>query len=268
MNNSDILLAVAVVAVMALGVRVILQRETRRGGGIDWWKIVMLVVVVSTFIGVYVIFDPYRVDTWRDGAATAADCRQGYVVGRQAGDGVAVMDSLPRTGLPMYFAMRADSINETGYWRRKSAGMGDETAEREVMHDKQDESRIAIKRTTRNFDVTRHPANEKEYIRIYRIALPSGQKVLATLPDYEAEQEVTPIMTAQRLSGLMSEVASRDSMTNTDVYMQGYDAMRVSDGSAVYILYKVFAGLTGVVIVVILGGIIRATRKRWNRKEK
>ena len=160
MPTNQILTAVIVVAAMALIGRLLIAQQ--RKGKIDWPTIVGVLLLCGLFIGLFLGLDAYRVDLWREGAATADDCRHGGVIGRKAGDGATVVDKVSDNMADIFFAMNVSGVSHSGYWKLKQADSREDNTERSVEESQIGDGKVAIKRVVRNFDITKNPDDENK----------------------------------------------------------------------------------------------------------
>ncbi len=210
-------------AVLALGARIIINSQRR--GGVNWLKVGGVAGLAAVFVAAFLLFDPYRAETALLGAANAGDTGGSpRMIGRPAGDGVPRLEALEGGVVPLFFSLKADSVAPTGYWMLK-AGQGDAPL-REHMVSRSDTGRTAIKRTTSVFAITRNPADEGDYVPICRLSMPSGEKVLAVMPAYDAHPGETPVGTTRPLAGKMEQIASQTPGVNADVYAVFFDTSR------------------------------------------
>lgn len=241
MENEQILTVVVIIAVVAVIGRIIINRQ--QNGGVNWRKLTAIAAAGVIFVGTMLSVDAYRIITWANGSF---DANEGTgdgspKVGRQAGESVPSFNSVEQ-GLPMYFTLTADSLSATGYWQIKE-GAADDATVREVMVSQSDSTKTAIKRTTSSFSITRHPANEGDYVRIYRMSLPSGEKVLAVMTDYDAQPGQTPVMTAHPLTGKMADIAEKDGTVSQMVYATSFDSAFYASSSALRLLCSAIVAL-------------------------
>ncbi|MCQ7926265.1 hypothetical protein NP234_24065 [Salmonella enterica] len=263
MENEQILSVVAVIAAVALLGRVIISRQQR--GGVNWLKVSSIVALAALFVGVLLSVDSYRLATWLAGPVDETDdLRADHVVGRQAGPAVMVADGVA-SGLPLYFALDADSASHTGYWQIKD-GAADDATQREVLTSQSDSTRTAIKRTTSTFSIMRHPADPARYVGIYRLALTNGEKALAVMTDYDAARPgITPVMTSHPLAGKMADIAARDSSLNQMVYLSAFDSPFYADSTERRLLYAALAALAATIAAAAIG---RASYKAIVKSKK
>lgn len=261
MENEQVLTAVVVIAVLALIGRLIINSQRR--GGVNWRKLAYIVALAAVFVASLLLFDPYRAETWALGPVNGeADMSGGRVIGREAGRGVTPLESLERGVVPIYFALRADSVAHTGYWlikRTDKAGV----ARRDQLVSQSDTSRTAIKRTTSTFAITRHPDSEADYVGVYRLALPSGEKVLAAMEPRDARAGVSPMATARRLDGKMAEIAAQDSLVNQQVYALCFDTAAYASAQTRYLAYSAIFAL----LVTALAGVAARLSLRFLAKK-
>lgn len=264
MENEQILTVVAVIAVLAVAGRIVINRQQR--GGINWLKLGGIILLVAVFAGVMLSVDSYRLATWAAGRVESeADLHEDHVVGREAGRAVRMAETVS-DGLPIYFALAVDSAAPTGYWMIKE-GEAEKATEREILVSKSDTSRTAIRRTTSTFSITRHPADESRYVRIYRLSLRGGEKVLAVMTDYDARRTgVTPVMTSRPLSGKMADIASRQEGVSQMVYVSAFDSAYYAASAARRLLW---AALVALACTLAAGGIgyaiVKSARQKTNK---
>ena len=260
MENEQMLTVVAIIAVVAVIGRIIINRQ--QSGGVNWRKIGCIAAAAAVFAAVMLSVDSYRLATWLSGSVdTPADMGSGHVVGRAAGAAVANAESV-EGGLPMFFTLTADSAAETGYWMVKE-GKADAATTREVMVSRTDSTKTAIKRTTSTFGITRHPANEGDYVKIYRLSLGNGERVLAVMTDYDARTAgQTPVMTSKPLSGKMAEIAAREPGVSQMVYVSAFDSAYYAASAARRLLYAALVALaaTGAAGAILIA-IYKKTRQ-------
>ena len=263
MESSGVLIAVVVVAAMALLARLLLLKKS--AGKIDWPTLCGALFLVGLFLGLFFGIDAYRLDIWREGSASAADCRYGHVVGREAGEGVLVSDEVRSDGMPMFFALNVEGVRPSGYWRLKQSGTREETAQRTVEESREGDGKIAITRVVSHFDVVKKPSDESLYAPVSIATLPGGQQVLWVSTDYDAHEGRTPIGSLHPLAGKMAEIASSDSLVNQEVFFMTYDSQRERTSATSYIATR---ALVALVVVLLLGGIGVIVRNRILRRKK
>lgn len=265
MENEQILTVVAVIATLAVVGRIIINRQQR--GGINWLKVGGIVLLAAVFVGTMLSIDSYRLATWASGRVDSEeDMRSGHVVGREAGPAIKVEEKVSG-GLPMYFALTADSIAHTGYWVIKE-GVAEAATEREILVSRTDTARTAIRRTTSTFSITRHPVDESRYAGIYRLTLKGGEKVLAVMADYDAMRRgVTPVMTSSPLTGKMADIAARQDGVNQMVYVSAFDSGYYASSKASRLLWAALVALAATLAVGAAGlAIIRIVRKTTDKQ--
>lgn len=241
MENEQVLTVVVIIAVMALAARLVINSQRR--GGVNWRKLASIAALAAVFVASLLLFDPYRAETWALGKVNGeADMSGGRVIGREAGRGIVPLESLERGVVPIYFALRADSVAHTGYWLIKRADKAG-VARRDQMVSQSDTSRTAIKRTTSTFAITRHPASEADYVGVYRLSLPSGEKVLAAMEPRDARAGVSPMATSRRLEGKMAEIAEQDTLVNKQVYALCFDTAAYASAQTRYLAYSAIFAL-------------------------
>lgn len=262
MENEQILTAVVVIAVLAVVARVIINRQQK--GGINWLKLGSIVALAVVFVVSMLSIDAYRFETWVGGQVEADElsASASHVVGRAPSDCTPVLNGLEGQVVPMFFALHADSVAPTGYWKKKRKE-ADSTV-REEMVSKSDSSRTAIKHTTRGFDIMRHPDDESQYVDIYRLSTPSGEKVLALMTDYDAHAGVTPVGTAAALDGKMAQIAAADSTLNQNVYVSFFDTAHYTNGRTVLLA---IAAVFAIVVTAVVGGLGRLAFYLWKKRQ-
>lgn len=256
MQNEQILTVVVVIAVVAVIGRVIINRQQK--GGINWLKVGGILLLAVVFVGTLLSVDSYRLATWMAGSVdTQDDVSQNHVVGRPAGSVIQIEESA-ENGLPLFFALLADSVSPTGYYLIKE-GVAENAVNREVLVSQSDSSRTAIKRTTSTFAITRHPTNPSDYVPIYRLSLKSGEKLLAVMTPYDAADALapTPVMTARPLTGKMADIAARQPDLNQMVYVSAFDSPYYAASQPTRLLYAaivalIATGLVGAIAFCIL----------------
>lgn len=260
MGNEQILTVVVIIAVVAVIGRIIINKQ--QSGGVNWRKLAAIAAAAIVFVGTMLTVDSYRLIVRANGSLDAAEATEdgGPKVGRTAGESIPKLDGVEQ-GLPMYFTLTADSLIATGYWQIKE-GAADEATVREVLVSQSDSTKRAIKRTTSSFSITRHPADESDYVRIYRMSLPSGEKVLSVMADYDAVPGRTPVMTSRPLAGKMADIAAKDSTLSQMVYVTSFDSAYYASSSALRLLCSAIVAL--IVTVVAFGivyGIMRIAKR-------
>lgn len=227
--------AVVVIAVLAVVARVIINSQRR--GGVNWLKVGGVVGLAAVFVAAFLLFDPYRAETVILGAANAGDSSGSpRMIGRPAGDGVPRLEALEGGVVPLFFCLRADSVAPTGYWMHREGEGG--APLREEMVSRTDTARTAIRRTTSVFGITRHPARAADYLPICRLTMPSGEKVLAVMPAYDARPGETPVGTARPLEGKMAQIAEQTPGVNANVYVAFFDTRRHRGSKALMAAYS------------------------------
>ncbi len=241
MGNEQVLTVVVIIAVVAVIGRIIINRQ--QNGGINWRKLTAIAAAGVVFVGTMLAVDSYRIIMWANGSIDTDGTAEGGApkIGRQAGESIPAFSSVEQ-GLPMYFTLTADSLSPTGYWQIKE-GSADDATVREVMVSQSDSTKTAIKRTTSSFSITRHPADEADYVRIYRMSLPSGEKVLAVMTDYDARPGQTPVMTSRPLTGKMADIAAKEGDVSQLVYVTAYDSAFYASSSALRLLCSAIVAL-------------------------
>lgn len=254
--------AVVVIAVLAVVARVIINRQQK--GGINWLKIGSIVALAVVFVASMLSIDAYRLETRMGGQVEADElsASASHVVGRMSSDCTPTLNGLEGQVVPMFFALNADSVTPTGYWKKKLKEA--DTMEREEMVSKSDSSRTAIKRTTRGFDIMRHPDDESQYVGIYRLSMPSGEKVLALMTDYDAHAGVTPVGTTIALDGKMAQIAAADSTLNQNVYVSFFDTAHYTNGRSVLLA---IAAVFSLVVTAVVGALGRLVFYFWKKRQ-
>ncbi len=262
MENEQILTAVVVIAVLAVVARVIINRQQR--GGINWLKIGSIVALAVVFVASMLSIDAYRLETRMGGQVEADElsASASHVVGRMSSNCTPTLNGLEGQVVPMFFALNADSVTPTGYWKKKLKEA--DTMEREEMVSKSDSSRTAIKRTTRGFDIMRHPDDESQYVGIYRLSMPSGEKALALMTDYDAHAGVTPVGTTIALDGKMAQIAAADSTLNQNVYVSFFDTAHYTNGRSVLLA---IAAVFSLVVTAVVGALGRLVFYFWKKRQ-
>lgn len=247
-------------AVLALVGRIIINSQRR--GGVNWLKVGGVVGLAAVFVAAFLLFDPYRAETALLGAANAGDASGSRrMIGRQAGDGVPRLEALGGGVVPLFFCLSADSVAPTGYWMLKT---GEGAAPlREQMVSRSDTGRTAIRRTTSVFAITRNPANEADYVPICRLSMPSGEKVLAVMPVYDAHPGETPIGTTRPLAGKMEQIASQAPGVNADVYAVFFDTSRHRGAKAQMAVYSALFAMAVTAMAGAAGwAVVKIVRKK------
>ncbi len=262
MENEQILTAVVVIAVLAVVARVIINRQQK--GGINWLKIGSIVALAVVFVASMLSIDAYRLETRMGGQVEADElsASASHVVGRMSSDCTPTLNGLEGQVVPMFFALNADSVTPTGYWKKKLKEA--DTMEREEMVSKSDSSRTAIKRTTRGFDIMRHPDDESQYVGIFRLSMPSGEKVLALMTDYDAHAGVTPVGTTIALDGKMAQIAAADSTLNQNVFVSFFDTAHYTNGRSVLLA---IAAVFSLVVTAVVGALGRLVFYFWKKRQ-
>lgn len=262
MENEQILTAVVVIAVLAVVARIIINRQQK--GGINWLKLGSVIALAGVFVGSMLMVDAYRLETWIGGQVEADElsASASHVVGRTPADCTPTLNGLDGQVVPMFFALDADSVAPTGYWKKKQKE-ADSTV-REELVSKSDSSRTAIKHTTRGFDIMRHPDDKSQYVGIYRLVMPSGEKVLAIMTDYDAHAGVTPVGTSIALEGKMAQIAAADSSLNQNVYVSFFDTAHYTNGRSVLLA---IAAVFALGVTAIVGGVGRLAFYFWKKRQ-
>ncbi len=262
MENEQILTAVVVIAVLAVVARVIINRQQK--GGINWLKIGSIVALAVVFVASMLSIDAYRLETRMGGQVEADElsASASHVVGRMSSDCTPTLNGLEGQVVPMFFALNADSVTPTGYWKKKLKEA--DSMEREEMVGKSDSSRTAIKRTTRGFDIMRHPDDESQYVGIFRLSMPSGEKVLALMTDYDAHAGVTPVGTTIALDGKMAQIAAADSTLNQNVFVSFFDTAHYTNGRSFLLA---IAAVFSLVVTAVVGALGRLVFYFWKKRQ-
>lgn len=260
MENEQILTVVVIIAVAAVVGRIIINRQQK--GGINWAKVIAIVLAAVVFVGIMLGVDSYRLATCFAGSVDSEeDLSAGHVVGRPAGAVVHQADGVS-DGLPIFFTLKADSVSPTGYYMLKE-GAAEKAVDRQILVSQSDSTRTAIKRTTSTFAITRHPARESDYTPIFRLSVSNGEKVLCVMTDYDAEALAEPIvMTSHVLTGKMQNIASRDTALNQMVYVSAFDHGYYAASATERLLYSATVALAATIVVgAIAFGIFRKTKR-------
>ncbi len=267
MPTSDILIVVLVIATLAVVARVLINRQ-QSGKSIAWNKVVVALGAAVSFALCFALADPYRVETWQLGNVSAADLRSGKnIIGRHADtdSGVAHYDSISLQGMPLFFTVSMSDTTMTGLYMRRDEAPA-EVVQTDIKTSRSDDNKIAIERTTRNFQFTHHPDDPADYLPIVLLRLSSGQQVLSVMPSYDyALGSSSPVATLRplpsRMQRLLQDMPNGENVVS-EVYLSAFDHHRFATAHAQYPIRRTIVGLIGAVIVAAILLLITYIRKK------
>lgn len=262
MDNSSIIIAILVIAVMALIGRIIINRQQKKN--ISWAKIGSVGLIVVVFILVFLFFDAHRFMQWYEGEATMLDARTQCISGRKAANDIPRFSSLSDTLPSNYYAIEAIALEATGYYKLKNNLEIDQTLDRSVAET--ENNSLAIKRKTSLFGITRTPSdNIDKYLPIYFVTLKNGGKVVACMEPQDANVGVLRIgmmrPMEERMFNAMQKVDSLD-IVEKGYYFNLFNDQRYIANQNNYLIYRMIAAL----LVAIIFGIIYIFVFRRNTK--
>lgn len=263
MEDSKILLAIAVVAIMALIGRVIINRQAKTG--INWPKIIRLFVAMAAFAIVYFSFEPHRFLQNIKGEASLADGHTECIAGRAAGPDIPQYSINDTTGLLYYFLDIAE-LSPTGYFRTKAPLERQAEVYREELVSESNPNETAqINRTTSSFPITKNPGDrENEYLGLYMARLQDGEtKILVALDEKDANLGISPIvMRRPTNTKIASIIQENDSTVNSEFYLVGFDEQKYGRlYPMTYALYRGIAGLIAAIVVILIVGFSGRKKK-------
>lgn len=264
MQNEQILATVAIIAVLALLARIIINQQQK--GRVNWPKLGAILLLAATFVSVMLTFDAYRAETLLLGKTSPADIStpNAHIIGRQPSPQTPHINTLNNTLTPPYFTLNIDTLTPTGYYKRKTSDNPQPL--REQLVSQSDTSRVAIKRTTSSFNITRHPDHPSDYLPLYHITTTSGEHLLALLTTYDAHPGTTPIGAAIPLDGKLSQIAAADTTLNQNIYLTFFDTPHYTHARTTLLAISAIAALLATAIIALLARITYTLITKHNPK--
>ncbi len=94
--------------------------------------------------------------------------------------------------------------------------------------------------------------------------MPSGEKVLALMTDYDAHAGVTPVGTTIVLDGKVAQIAAADSTLNQNVYVSFFDTAHYTNGRSVLLA---IAAVFSLVVTAVVGALGRLVFYFWKKRQ-
>lgn len=264
MNDTNLIYAIAVIAVMALVGRVIINKY--KGGNIAWKKLGFIGLMVVSFTLVYFTFDPYSAKMWWDGEASLADAKSENIAGREAGKDIPHFASSMDDNKGRYYTLDTKEIEPTGYYCLKSLRDLTASIEREERVSQND--RKVISRKTSMLEVTRNPGDRADkYLPIYKVTLEGQGSILACMREADANKDILPVGALTPMSDKLEMVRERTNEANDTIIADYYFLMYNTDfhdsiSGFNELIYKAIAGIIAAIVIAIMYNL---ARRRWRK---
>ncbi len=264
MQNEQILATVATIAVLALLARIIINQQQK--GRVNWLKLGAILLLAATFISTLLTFDAYRAETLLLGKTSQSDIssHNTHIIGRQPSNDIPQLNSLNSTLTPPFFSININSITPTGYFKRKQSDNPQPI--RQQLVSQTDTTRIAIKRTTRHFDIMRHPDNPDDYLQLYHLTTTSGEQLLAILTPYDAHPGQSPVGTAIPLDGKLKQIAAADTTLNQNIYLTFFDSAHYTHAQTTLLAITAIAALLATALTAAIARAIYLLIKKHHKQ--
>lgn len=260
MTDNYVLTAALVVASLAVIGRVLINSQRR--GRIDWGKIAVIFAAAAALLLTALYFDPYRAETLLRGSAGRDDLDRGLCLGRKPDSDAPRLAALDNGILFPQFAVLFDEVEATGYHKRKLDPASEpDLVQRQDLVSASDTARTAIRRVTNVFDITRNPRDADDYLPICVATLHCGERVLAVLAPYDAHAGESPVLAARPLAGKMQQIAEKSVPCNQEIYLVGYDSLRLQGRRYTYLAAKLLVGGLAAALVAALGMALRKKKR-------
>lgn len=257
MDNSKLLLAIVVIAVLALVGRLIINKQ-QKNGSINVAKLLALFGGVVVFVITFSLFNPHRFWQWYEGEASMEDGRSGCIAGRKAGKDITRFAGPSDDNGGLYYALQVSELTPTGFFRTKNP-IGFDDTQRTV--EQNDNEKEVIRHTRNMFDITRNPGDKAEkYMPIYLATLVNKDHALVAIEEEDAVVGELPIAMMRPTNEKLASIASATEDTFTEFYFVAFDEARYARNATANYIYKGAAGLLGA-IAVALAYLI------WKRKK-
>ncbi len=249
MDNSQILIAVAVVAAVALLGRLVINKHQPRQ--INWQKIIKVFVVAATYVVVFLTFDPYAARIWWLGEASLADGKAQSIAGRSAGSDIPTLSSTNDIADEIYYAPKDYVLKHSDFYRLKNLREAETDIERRV--DQSENEHEIISRKTSTFRVTRHPSEVERYLPVYVMTFADSTKMLCAVE--RADSCCVPVSVIRHIDEDMQRVlrAEQDSTIDTEFYLLSFNEQLYSSHNTQMIVDRATAAaIAGIFVGLIL----------------
>lgn len=261
MDNSTIIWATIIIAVIALVGRIIINHQKK--GTINWFKLLLLGVAILACLLGYMNVDPQRViDTWK-GEATMAESRTSNIAGRVAGEDIPCYAKAVADNEGLYCVPVVDSLSRTEYYLIKDVQILGESAEREVEESIDNRQKISHKTTV--FEVTKNPkGNADKYLPLYKLSLHSGGAILAAIDERDAKDEAhLPVARIVESSNRIASLAEKlDTSMISEEYLVCSNTQDYVRNQTTYIIYRAIAGVLFAILAVLVLILVKHLAKR------
>lgn len=256
MDNSQILLAVAVVAALALIGRLLINRNKNKKT--SWRKLTLIFAAVAAYMLVFMIVDPYAARIWWAGEASLADGSTENIAGRKAASDIPVLLSASETNDGFYYSVQNPeaTLTPTGFYRLKNLEDSQTEIERKV--ETSETNKQIIQRRQNLFGVTRRPSEPDRYLQVFSLAFADSSKILlAADGDDLAEM---PVCILRPMDNNVARIAAQDTTLRSDSYLLAFNEHLYSSDRITNIIHRSIAGLAAAVVVAAACAL--ALRKR------
>lgn len=255
MEESKILYAVIVVAILALIGRILINRE-KKGDNIGWSKLIAIALAVVVFVGLFLTFKPHRFANFFAGQATLEEAKTECIAGRYAAKDVNRFASPADDKGQLYYVLQVAELTPTGYFRNRMPVRHEPDVERTVKES--ETNKEVISRTTNQFAVTKNPGdNQGKYLPLYIARLANAGKVLVALEEEDVPTSISdyaelPVAMMRPTDDKLASIALKtDTTAIADYYFVAFDEDRYARNQVNDYVYRGSAGLLGAIIIAL-----------------
>ncbi|MBR6250857.1 MAG: hypothetical protein IKR17_06665 [Bacteroidales bacterium] len=262
--DKHVIISVVVIAVMALLVRIIINKQQITK--INWQKIALIFSALVIYFAVFLSVDLYKMKIYFKGEATLEDSKTEDITGLKPAQASRIIEltSAREVAGQFYYIPKPAKLESTGYYLIKNHSVIYSSVDREVKTS--ENSSQIISRKTNLFEVTRTPGdNIDNYIPIYSAVFADSTRMLiAVLPCY-ADVDNLPIGRIQQITGKLEEVAGETN--DNEFYITTFNLSLYDSNYFNVILIRSAIALAVVIIFVsAFYGIRTIIRRNKNKK--
>ena len=262
--DKHVIISVAVIAVMALLVRIIINKKQITK--INWPKIALIFSALAIYFAVFLSVDLYRIQIHFKGEATLNDSKTEDITGLKPAEVSKIVELTSTRGITdqFYYIPKPTKLEPTGYYVIKNHGTINSAVDRDVKVS-ENNSEI-ISRKINLFEVTRTPGdNIDNYVPLYSAVFSDSTRMLmAVLPCY-ADADNLPIGRIQQITGKLADVAGEEN--DKEYYITTFNASLYNSNYFNTILIRSSIALAVVIIFVsAFYGVRTIIRRNKNKK--